>query len=182
MKKILSVAGILALIGKAALAAPNGNGPSVVACNQLVVTASSSYGINYIVGGTQKFSNLLQQGIGSGVLQSIVVKIADNETGGFTFWPLGGVVPAGTGFTDNQVAAITGTDVTKAGAPIALSASSQLAATGFTVAYAYGLGLVISPGKDFYGVLVANAALSTQFAGASDVMVCIGVLQDSAVN
>lgn len=155
----------------------NVGGKTVTVCTTPTVTASNSYGTNYVVGGKLAFANLFTS-TGSGILQSIVVTMPKTETSGFTFFPFSSD-PSSTTWTDAAVAAINSADVTKMREPIALSANSQLSASAATVAYATGLGQAMVTGStSMYGVLIANAALTNQFGSTSDIQVCAKVLQD----
>lgn len=141
------------------------------------VTASNSYGVNYVVGGLLTFANMFTS-TGTGIIQSVDVNIKKNETGGFTLF-LFSANPSATTWTDAAVAAINATDIPLVRAPIGLTANTQLAATGFTNLSATGLAIAMAPGAtSLYAVLVANAALSTQFGSTSDVSVTIRALQD----
>jgi hypothetical protein len=155
----------------------NVGGKTVSVCQVLTVTASNAYGTNYVVGGLITFANAFTS-TGSGILQGVVVTIKDNETGGFTFFPFS-ANPSSTTWTDAAVSAINSADTPKVRNPVALSGNTQLASTGFTVYSAAGLGEALAPGTtSLYGVLIANAALSTQFAATGDVQVCVKILDD----
>lgn len=155
----------------------NVGGKTVSVCVTPTVTTSNSYGTNYVVGGLLTFAGAFTT-TGSGILQGVVVTIHEVETSGFTFFPFH-ANPTATTWTDAAVAAINTADVAKVRNPVALGANSQLASSGFTVASAAGLGEALAPGTtSLYGVLIANATLTTQFAAATDVQVCIKVLDD----
>ena len=155
----------------------NVGGKTVSVCVTPTVTASNSYGINYVVGGLLTFANAFTS-TGTGILQGVTVTMKDQETSGFTFIPFT-ANPTNTTWTDAAVAAINAADVTKVRSPVPLAINTQLAATLFSVQYAYGLGLPMAPSTtSLYGVLLANAALTNQFAGASDVQVCVKLLDD----
>ncbi len=68
------------------------------------VTASNSYGTNYVVGGLLTFANAFTSK-GSGILQSVTVTCKKVETSGFTFFPFN-ANPSNTTWTDAAVAAI----------------------------------------------------------------------------
>lgn len=139
------------------------------------VTASNAYGTNYVVGGLLVFANAFTSA-GSGIIQSVTVTINKVETSGFIFFPFNSR-PSMTAWTDAAVAAINAADVAKMRPPVALTQNSQLGTA--TVAYATGIAEAVAPGStDLYGVLLANAALTNQFASASDVTVTVTVLQD----
>lgn len=153
----------------------NVGGKTVSVCVTPTVTASNSYGTNYVVGGLLTFANAYTS-TGSGVLQSVVVTIKKVETSGFTFFPFNSN-PSNTTWTDAAVANINAADVAAQREPVSLSASSQLGTA--TVAWQTGLGQAMAPGTtSLYGVLIANAALTNQFGSTSDVQVCVKVLQD----
>jgi len=149
----------------------------------ITVTASNSYGTNYVVGNNNGVGTALIfpnafTATGSGILQAIAVTIKDQETSGFTFVPFN-ANPLSTTWTDAAVSAINAADVPKVRGPVPLANNIQLAATLFSVQYAYGIGLPLAPGiTTLYGLLLANAALTNQFAGTSDVQVCVVVLDD----
>lgn len=152
-------------------------GKTASVCVTPTITISNSYGANYVVGGLLTFANAFGPA-GSGILQEVVVTMKDQETSGFTFIPFI-ANPTATTLTDAAIAAINAADVPKVWAPVSLSSNIQFAATLFSVQYAYGLGIPLVPGATtLYGVLLANAALTNQFAGTGDVQVCVGVLQD----
>lgn len=139
------------------------------------VTASNAYGVNYVVGGLLTFANAFTSK-GSGILQSVTVTIAKVETNGFTFFPFN-ANPSNTTWTDAAVAAINAADVAKVRGPVYLSTNSQLGT--HTVLSAVGLGQAMAPGAtSLYGVLIASAALTNQFASTSDVTVTVTILQD----
>lgn len=139
------------------------------------VTATNAYGTNYVVGGLLTFANAFTS-TGSGILQSVTVTIAKVETSGFTFFPFS-ANPSNSTWTDAAVANINSADVAKQRPPVALAQNSQLGTA--TVASATGIGEALSPGTtSLYGVLIANAALTNQFASTSDVTVTVTVLQD----
>lgn len=153
----------------------NVGGKTVSVCVTPTVTASNAYGTNYVVGGKLTFANAFTA-TGSGILQSVAVTIKKVETSGFTFVPFNSD-PTNTTWTDAAVAAINAADVDKVREPISLSAYSGLGT--HTVAYATGIGQAMAPGTtSMYGVLIATAALTNQFGAASDVQICIKVLQD----
>ena len=155
----------------------NVGGKTVAVCATPTVTASNAYGTNYVVGGLLTFANAFTS-TGSGLLQGVVVTINDNETSGFTFFPFN-ANPSGTTWTDAAVAAIVAGDVAKVRNPVSLNGNNQLKATVFSVYSAAGLGEALAPGTtSLYGVLIANAALTNNFAGTSDVQVCVKVLDD----
>lgn len=140
------------------------------------VTASNSYGINYVVGGLLTFANAFTS-TGTGILQGVTVTISKVETSGFTFIPFS-ANPSNTAWTDAAVAAINAADVAKVRAPVTLTQNSQLGTQ--TVAYATGLGQAMALGStSLYGVLLANAALTNQFSSTSDVTVTVTILQDA---
>lgn len=146
-------------------------------CVTPTVTASNAYGTNYVVGGKLTFANAFTQQR-TGVLESVSVTIKDNETGGFTFYPFLSN-PSNTTWTDAAVAAINAADVPKSRLAVALTANSQLASSGVTTLYATGIAFAAQPASTtLYGVLLSNAALSTNFAAASDVQVCVQVMND----
>ena len=150
-------------------------GNTVSVCVTPTVTATNSYGVNYVVGGLLTFSNSFTAK-GSGILQGVVANIKDVETSGFTFIPFASN-PSNTTWTDAAVAAINAADKFTPRGPVALTANSQLGTQ--TINSAAGIGEALAPGTtSLYGVLIANAALTNQFAGTGDVQVCIKVLQD----
>lgn len=153
----------------------NVGGKTTMICVTPTVTATNSYGTNYVVGGLLTFSNLWTA-TGTGVLQSVVVTIKKVETSGFTFVPFNSN-PSNTTWTDAAVAAINAADVAAVREPITLSAYSGLGT--HTVASAVGIGQAMAPASTTqYGVLIANAALTNQFGSTSDVQVCAKVLND----
>lgn len=155
----------------------NGNvgGKTTTVCTTPTVTATNSYGTNYVVGGKLTFSNIFTS-TGTGILQGVVVTIAKVETSGFTFFPFASDPSAST-WTDAAVANINATDIPKQRAPISLTANSQLGTT--TIVSASGIGQPWNAGgTSGYGILLANAALTNQFASTSDVQVCVQVLSD----
>jgi len=142
-------------------------------CVTPTVTASNAYGINYVVGGLLTFTGPFPSS-GSGVIQSIYVNIKDVESSGFTFVPLTGS-PTGGSYTDATVAAIPTADKFLPRGTIVLSASSALGTQ--TTLVATGLGQALNAGSpSFYGLLLANAALTNNFAGTADVQVCADVV------
>ena len=154
----------------------NVGGVTTPKCVTPTVTTGSSYGANYVVGGKLEFTNLFTSK-GSGIIQSVSVTMKDAETSGFKFIPFISD-PSGTTWTDGAAAAIVDADKTKVRGPIPLNVNTQLGGA-FSIQYAYGIGLAIAPGTtSLFGVLVTDAALSVQFAGASDVQVCITTLND----
>jgi hypothetical protein len=153
----------------------NVGGKTVQVCNTLTVTASNSYGANYVVGGVQSFADAFTS-TGSGILQAVTVTMKDQEISGFTFVPFNSAPSA---MADAAVAAIAAADVAKVRGPVPLASNIQLASTLFSVQYAYGLGLPLAPGTTtLSGLLLANAALTNQFAGTGDVQVCVELLDD----
>ena len=142
------------------------------------VTTANAYGTNYVVGGLLTFSFAFTS-TGTGIIQSVDVNIKKNETNGFTIFFFS-ANPSATTWTDAAVAAINATDMPLVRAPVPLVGNTQLAATGFSNFSAYGLGIAMAPGTtSLYAVLLANAALSTQFGSTSDVSVTVRVLQDA---
>lgn len=159
--------------GQAAIG--NVGGKTVSVTVTPAVTASNSYGINYVVGGLLTFANAFTS-TGSGILQAVVVTSNKVETGGFTFFPFSGN-PSNTTWTDAAVANINTADVAKVRNPVLLGSNSQLGT--MTIASATGLGEAMAPGATtLYGVLLANAALTNQFSSTSDVTVTVKILQD----
>jgi hypothetical protein len=153
----------------------NVGGKTVSVCVTPTVTASNSYGTNYVVGGLLTFSNAFTS-TGTGILQSVVVTVKKVETSGFTFYPFNSN-PSNTTWTDAAVANINASDVAAVREPVALSAASGLGT--HTVAWGTGLGEAFAPvATSMYGILLANAALTNQFGSTSDVQVCVKVLQD----
>lgn len=141
------------------------------------VTASNSYGTNYVVGGLLTFANAFTS-TGSGIIQSVDVNIKKQETSGFTLFFFS-QMPSNSVFTDAAVAAIAASDIPYVRSPVALTGNIQLAASGFTNYSATGLAIAMAPGTTgLYGVLLANATLTTQFGTTSDVSVSVRVLQD----
>ena len=111
-----------------------------------------------------------------GLLESVAIQIADIESSGFTLFIFSSN-PSATTWTDAAVAAIAAGDVAKVVAAIPLAASSALGT--HPVLYAEGLGIHLSAGStDLWGVLLSNAALTNDFAAATDVSVTIGVVQE----
>jgi hypothetical protein len=140
------------------------------------VTATNSYGANYVVGGLLTFANMFTS-TGSGVIQSAWVTCKKIETSGFTLF-IFNANPSNTTWTDASVAAINAADVGKVVAAIPLSSSNALGTD--TTAYAYGLGLAVNvAATSLYAVLLSNATLTNQFASTSDVTVSISVLADA---
>ena len=172
------LAGVLAAVlalSSQALAQVSGSGASPVkeVCVTPTVTASNAYGTNYVVGGLLTFSFPFPQS-GSGVVQSIYVNIKDVESSGFTFVPFVGS-PTAASYTDAAVASIPAADKFLTRGPISLAASSILGTQ--TALSATGLGQALNAGApSFYGLLVATAALTNNFAAASDVQVCVDVV------
>lgn len=155
----------------------NVGGKTTTVCVTPTVTAANAYGANFVVGGKLTFASLFTS-TGSGIIQNVTVTIKDLETSGFTFVPFTSD-PSATTWTDAAVAAINATDVPKVRGPVPLAANIQLASSAFSAQYAYGLGLALAPGTtSLFGVLLANATLTTNFAGASDVQVCVTALVD----
>jgi hypothetical protein len=156
-------------------------GTTIEVCLTPTVTASNNYGTNYVVGGLLTFPKALTA-IGTGILQSVAVTIKKVESSGFTFVPLVAnptTTVSGGGFTDATVANINAADVAKVREPVALTGYSGLGT--HTVAYADAIAQAFSVGLNnttLYGVLIANAALTNQFGSASDVQVCVKILQD----
>lgn len=140
------------------------------------VTASNSYGTNYVVGGLLTFANAFTS-TGSGIIQSVVVTCKKVESQGFTFFPFH-TNPSNTTWTDAAVANINAADVSAIRNPIALVGNSALGTC--TVASATGLGQATSPGTtSLYGVLLTNASLTNQFGSTSDITVTVTILQDA---
>ena len=141
------------------------------------VTASNSYGTNYVVGGLLTFADAFTS-TGSGIIQSVDVNIKKQETSGFTLFFFS-QMPTNTVFTDAAVAAINAADIPYVRSPVLLTANSQLTSSGFTNLSANGLGIAMSSGTtSLYGLLIANATLTNQFGTTSDVAVNVRVLQD----
>lgn len=141
------------------------------------VTASNAYGTNYVVGGLLTFANAFTS-TGSGIIQSVDVNIKKQETSGFTLFFFS-QSPSNSIFTDAAVAAIAASDIPYVRAPVSLAGNIQLAASGFTNYSATGIAIAMSPGTtSLYGLLLANATLTTQFGTTSDVSVSVRVLQD----
>lgn len=135
------------------------------------VTVANAYGANYVVGGLMTFTNALREK--SGILENVVVNMKKVETSGFTLFIFDSS-PSSTTWTDAAVAAINAADVAKVKAVIPLAANSQLGT--HTALYAAGLGIFLAPNSGtLYGVLIANAALTNNFAAASDVVVTLDV-------
>jgi hypothetical protein len=168
---------------------PSGGDGTVSTIDDLMVTAAigvtptvaigNAYGINYCVGGKLTFSNIMAAK-GSGVLQSARATFRQKQVNGFTLF-LFTADPTSSTLTDSQIAALAAVDAPKVLAPIPLTSNSQLSATNHTVAYAVGMGMAISLGHDvttLYGALIANGALSTNFATAGDVFIELTMLQD----
>lgn len=152
----------------------NVGGRTVEVCVTPNVTTGNAYGTNFVIGGKLTFPSAFTA-TGTGILQSVTVTIKKLETSGFTFTPFKSDPSAST-WTD---AAIAADDVTKAKTAISLTASSVMGASGYTVAGADALGMAIATGgTSMYGILTANAALTTNFGSATDVQVCITILQD----
>lgn len=153
----------------------NVGGKTVVICTTPTVTASNSYGTNYVVGGKLTFAGAFTS-TGTGILQGVVVTIKKVETSGFTFVPFNSD-PSNSTWTDAAVAAINAADVAAVREPVSLAAYSGLGT--HTAAYADGIGEPLAPGATtLYGLLIANAALTNQFGSTSDVQVCVKILQD----
>jgi hypothetical protein len=139
------------------------------------VTASNSYGTNYVVGGLLTFANALTA-TGSGIIQSVSVTCKKVETSGFTltFFKSN---PSNTTWTDAAAAAINASDVSALKTTVPLTASSVLGTC--TILSADGLGIAASPGAtSVYAVLTSNASLTNQFGSTSDITVTITILQD----
>lgn len=154
----------------------NVGGKTVKVSTTPTVTATNSYGANYVVGGLQTFTNAFTA-TGSGIIQSIKINMKKVESSGFTMI-LFDANPSNTTWTDAAAAAINAADVAKVKAVVALNAYSGLGT--HTALYADGLGIAINAGAtSLYGVLIANAALTNQFATTDDVTnIDIDVLQD----
>ena len=153
----------------------NVGGKTVSVCVTPTVTASNSYGTNYVVGGLLTFANAFTS-TGTGILQGVEVDIKKVETSGFTFIPFISN-PSNTTWTDAAAANINAADVFAVRGPVSLSAYSGLGT--MTSAYSNGLGEPLAPvATTLYGILLANAALTNQFGSTSDVQVCIKILQD----
>lgn len=143
-----------------------------------LVTTGQAYGANYVVGGKLTFANIMLAK-GSGVLQSVRATFKQRQINGFTLF-LFTADPTSSTFVDSQVANISALDAPKVLPPIALSLNSQLG-NGHTIGYATGLGMAVALGHDvttMYGVLVANATLTTNFTGVNDVTVELTMFQD----
>ena len=153
----------------------NFGGKTVSICVTPTVTTSNAYGTNYVVGGLLTFANAFTS-TGSGMLQGVTVNMKKVESIGFTFIPFSGN-PSNSTWTDANAAAINAADVFAVRPPVPLSLNSQLGT--HTTASAAGLGQPLAPGATtLYGVLIVSAALTNQFSAASDVQVCVQVLQD----
>lgn len=153
----------------------NVGGKTVAVTVTPTVTASNSYGTNYVIGGLLTFANAFTS-TGSGILQSVTVTCPKVETSGFTFFPFN-ANPSNTTWTDAAAAAINSADVAKQRPPVLLTQNSQLGTA--TVSYATGIGEALAPGTtSLYGVLIANAALTNQFGSTSDIQVTVTILQD----
>ena len=151
-------------------------GNTVSVCVTPTVTASNAYGTNYVVGGVLTFANAFTAK-GSGILQGVTADMKVVETYGFTFIPFIGNPGTPANLADAAVANIAAADKFLPRGPISLSPNSQLGTQ--TVNSAAGIGEALAPGTtSLYGVLIANAALTNNFATAADVQVCIKVLQD----
>jgi hypothetical protein len=142
------------------------------------VTATNSYGTNYVVGGLLTFSNAFTS-TGSGILQSVVVTCKKAESQGFTFFTFN-ANPTNTTWTDAAVAAINVADVGFLREPVLLNSNNQLSNTSAcSVSWATGLGQTMAPGSTtMYGILLTNAALTNQFGSTSDITVTVKILQD----
>jgi hypothetical protein len=179
LSKLLASSAIALALLSGNLEAAGVTSQTKTVCNTLKVTTGSAYATNQVVGGVQTFSGLFNPNSNSGLLQGVSVTVLDNETGGFTFLPFISAPSIASTLNDNALAAIAAADVPLVRGAIPLSSNVQLGATGFSVYYGYGLGFpIVSNSVNLSGVLVANAALSTNFAGASDVQVCVTVLPD----
>jgi len=153
----------------------NVGGKTVSVCATPTVTASNSYGTNYVVGGLLTFSNAFTS-TGTGILQGVEVDIKKVETSGFTFIPFISN-PSNTTWTDAAAANINAADVFAVRGPVSLSAYSGLGT--MTAAYSNGLGEPLAPAATtLYGILLSNASLTNQFGSTTDVQVCIKILQD----
>lgn len=143
-------------------------------CVTPTVTTANAYGANYVVGGLLTFPLALPPS-GGGVLQSVYVDGQAVESMGFTFTPFA-AQPTATTWTDAAVAAIAAADRPLARGSIAIVGSSALGA--HTAAQATQIGQALNVGgTTLYGVLTANAALTNNFAAATDVKVCVDVVQ-----
>ena len=153
----------------------NVGGKTVSVCVTPTVTASNSYGTNYVVGGLLTFANAFTS-TGTGILQGVEVDIKKVETSGFTFIPFISN-PSNTTWTDAAAANINAADVFAVRGPVSLSAYSGLGT--MTAAYSNGLGEPMAPAATtLYGILLSNASLTNQFGSTTDVQVCIKILQD----
>ena len=153
-----------------------GNAPEI--CVTPTVTASNAYVTNYVVGGLLTFSGVAPPS-GNIVLQSASIDIKDTETSGFTL-TLFRANPSNTTWTDASAAAINAADKPSVAATIAGLSAQSVLGSAFTNLTQSGIGQPISLGPavtTLYGVLTSNAALTNNFAGTSDVKVCVGVLQ-----
>ena len=148
-------------------------------CTNPTVTTGNGYGTNFVVGGLLSFPGLFGPR-NTGLLQNVTVQIKDLETSGFTLFTFDGK-PSNTTWTDAAVAAIAAADKFSVRIPVALAASNALASTLQTALYASGLAIgasAVNGGGTYYAVLLTNATLTNNFAGASDVQVCLTALQD----
>lgn len=148
----------------------NVGGKTAKVCVTPTVTTGNAYGTNYVVGGLLHFTGLFTS-TGSGKLQDVEVTIKDVESNGYTFFPFSSQ-PSATTWTDAAVANINAADIPKMSALVSLGGNTQMGTA--SIFYAYGLGHSLAPGTtDIYGILLANAALTNNFTGASDVQVCL---------
>ena len=141
------------------------------------VTASNSYGVNYVVGGLLTFSNSFTT-TGSGIIQSIKVNMKKIETSGFML-VLFDSNPSNSTWTDAAVANINAADVAKVKAVVSLTSTNILGT--HTCLYADGLGIAVNAGgTTLYGVLISLSALTNQFSTTGYVTnVTIDILQDA---
>ena len=158
----------------------NVGGKTVAVTVTPTVTTANAYGTNYVVGGLLTFPNAFTAK-GSGIIQSVTVTCRRIETMGFTMFFFAGN-PSNTTWTDAAVANINAADISIVRGPITLAPSalnSSNALGTMTASSAFGLGLAMSPGATtLYGVLLANAALTNNFTGTSDITVTATILQD----
>ena len=143
-------------------------------CVTPTVTASNAYGANFVVGGLLTFANVMPA-TGGGQIQSVYVNTQNVESMGFTFTPFVSA-PSATTWTDAAVANILAADRPLVRAPITLVGSSVLGT--HSDSSSVGVQEAINTGSTtLTGVLTTNAALTNNFAAASDVRICIDVVQ-----
>lgn len=138
------------------------------------ITASSAYTAGYEVGGLLTFSNALSSA-GTGILQSITIKIKSQHSEGFKLY-LFKANPSSSTWTDKTAPSINAADLPSLVGMYPLTVSDN-GLGSMSIYNLDGIGKVLNPGATtLYGVLVTTS--TPTFSSTTDLTVSIGVLQD----